>query len=121
MSNKITGIEKAAERLKKKLKEEKVSLQDYKISNSESKKCNDKKRATTSIEERHRVKRNKCSFYLSNAAIDALNKVYIARFSENTKIDKSTLICEALDLLYAKQNRRKIDTSTNFDQPEFIN
>jgi len=119
MSDKTLGVEKAAERLKKKLEVDKVSLGDYKLSEVKQKKPNTHKNSKASTEERHRVKRNKSSFYLSNVAVEALNRVYISRFSENSKITRSTLICEAIDLLYSKQNRRKTDVSSNSEQPDF--
>ena len=110
------GIKKASEKLKKKLKEEeRVSLKDYKLSEAISVKSPELR-----SEERHRVKRNKRSFYLSNTAVEALDKVYITRFSENNKTDKSSLICEAIDLLYSKQKRRKIEFSNTPEQTDLF-
>lgn len=120
MTDKPIGIEKAAERLKKKLKVDKVTLDNYKLSDHAQKTPLSQNGPRSNIEERHSVKRNKCGYYLSNAALETLQKIYIARLSENKKTDKSSLICEAIDLLYAKQNRRKSEPKNFSEQPDFL-
>ncbi len=93
------GVAKAAEKLKNKLKREKVSFSNYKLSSKEE-------TQPTSSLTRHQEKPHKVSVYLSDAALKLLDFVYIQRYQENNKISKSMLICEALELLASKQEKK---------------
>jgi len=49
------------------------------------------------------VKPNKGTFYLSDDAQNLLTQVYIKHLKAGEKVDKSTLICRAIELLYKKE------------------
>ncbi len=93
------GVSKAAEKLKNKLKSEKVSFNNYKLSSKET------PRPTSSLT-KHQEKPHKISVYLSDAALKLLDFVYIQRYQENNKISKSILVCEAIELLASKQEKK---------------
>lgn len=103
MTNKIDqdGILKAAERLKQKLKEDKLSFKDYKLSSNK-----ERKQVDASVNP-HQVKPHKATFYLSDKAFELLDSIYISRYSEGDKSGKSALICEAIELLAVKQEKKK--------------
>ena len=45
----------------------------------------------------------KATFCLDALAVEQLNEVYIKRLSTNQKSDRSSLICEAISLLFEKE------------------
>ena len=110
------GVKKASEKLKKKLKdEEKVSLKSYTLSKTEQQKDNER----PSIDP-HSIKPHRKGFRMSSVALRKLQKVYVARYSEDPSITHSALICEAVDLLFAKQSRKKTEKNLLSDQDDFF-
>lgn len=113
------GVKKASDRLKEKLKEgEKVSLKSYTLSNSED--VNRHKIEKSSPKNPHEVKPHRKGFRMSSVALSKLQKVYVARYSEDPSITHSTLICEAVDLLFAKQSRKKTENNLLSEQVDFF-
>lgn len=113
------GVKNASERLKKKLKEdEKVSLKSYTLSKSKDQTL--QKEEKNSRKSPHDVKPHRKGFRMSSIALSKLQKVYVARYSENPRITHSTLICEAVDLLFSKQSRKKTENNLLSDQADFF-
>lgn len=113
------GIKKVAEKLKKKLKEnEKVSLKSYTLSKTSEQ--NRQNEENSSQKDPHAVKPHRKGFRISSVALKKLQQVYLMRYSENPSITHSTLICEAIDLLFAKQNRKKTENIPVSEQADFF-
>lgn len=118
-SKQSTGIKKASERLKEKLQDdEKVSLKSYTLSNAEERTKQNEKNPLP--KNPHNIKPHRKGFRMSSVALKKLQKVYVARYSENPSITHSTLICEAVDLLFAKQSRKKTEESSLPEQADFF-
>ena len=47
--------------------------------------------------------RAKATYCLDSIAIEQLNQIYIKRLSTHQKSDRSSLICEAISLLFEKE------------------
>lgn len=117
MGNKFksVGLQKASEKLKSKLKsDEKVSLNSYILSKTE----NQEEEKTP--QDPHAVKPHRKGFRMSSTALNKLQKVYVSRYSEDPSITHSTLICEAVDLLFAKQNRKKTEKNYPPEQSDLF-
>lgn len=114
-----TGLKKASERLKKKLKEEeKISLKSYNLSKTEDQERQSEENLFS--KNPHSVKPHRKGFRISSFALKKLQKVYVDRYRENPRITHSTLICEAIDLLFAKQNRKKTEKNPLDNQSDFF-
>ena len=114
-----TGIKSASEKLRKKLKsDEKVSLKSYTLSASKEQPSQEVKELLS--KNPHHVKPHRKGFRMSSIALKKLQKVYMARYSENPNITHSTLICEAVDLLFSKQSRKKTENNSLSEQVDFF-
>ena len=117
-SKQSSGVRKASEKLRKKLKEdEKVSLKSYTLSDAQDQ---PKRDPSPLKEDIHSVKPHRKGFRISTIALKKLQRVYVDRYSENPNITHSTLICEAIDLLFAKQNRKKTEKNSLSEQADFF-
>lgn len=88
----MKGIKDVGKKLKNKL-----SLDDYKISSEEEKTQNAKTLKTQN------VKKFRTTIYLPEEENHMLNEIYSRRLLANKKKDRSSLMCEALKLLYEKE------------------
>ena len=52
-------------------------------------------------------KKTKVTVYLTEEAERAFAEIYIARYRKDRKIDRSTIACEAIQDLYAKEQARE--------------
>ena len=114
----LTGLKKASEKLRKKLEsDEKVSLKSYTLSKTNEPPSQEQVLLSKNP---HAVKPHRKGFRMSTVALKKLQKVYVSRYSENPKITHSALICEAVDLLFSKQNRKKTEIDSDLEQSDFF-
>lgn len=116
----MNKINKTSENLKKKM-----SFQDYSKPNSAAKKEHDSKTAcqldvqasklcTPSLKEDAVVDKlstvapkKKVTFYLDSLSEDLLTDIFINRLKSRNKSDKSSLICEAIQLLHKMEKNER--------------
>ena len=63
----------------------------------------DNEQTNSQVEPTTKSKKSKITIYLTEEAEHAFTELYIAHYRKNKKIDRSTIACEAIQVLFEKE------------------